>query len=189
MLLFQILVTDGWEIAFSIPVWCTSAGGLSFIFLHSWEMEKKVIVWSDSQKVALIGSMVEQTVFTVSDREGVWGRFYTVVFCEFNVVPRVSLHLCFCHIHTLDLSTHDSTAVPQAASLLPVLPLSSTPRLLPYVRVNNSSQPDTDNPSRTSRLNRGHRTHLFPPPPSPFFCLWLSVHICMGDYDSACIIF
>lgn len=48
-------------------------------------MEKEVIVWSDSQRVALIRSMAEQTVFTDSDREGVCYRVYTVSSCELNV--------------------------------------------------------------------------------------------------------
>lgn len=72
--LSQILVTDGLEIAFSIPVWCTSAGGLSLFSLLPllWEMEKErteeeVIAWSDSQRVALIRSMAERTVFTDLD--------------------------------------------------------------------------------------------------------------------------
>lgn len=102
----QILVTDGLEIAFSIPVCCTSAGGLSFFFSPFlpllWEtekerIEKEVIVWSDSQRVALIRSTVEQTVFTDSDREGVSYRLYSVRPCEFIV--RACTHFCFCHFH------------------------------------------------------------------------------------------
>lgn len=72
MFLFQNLVTDGLEIAFSITVWGTSAGGLS-LFSSSllpplWEMgrkriKRKVMVWSDSYREALIRSMVEQLVF------------------------------------------------------------------------------------------------------------------------------
>ena len=55
----------------------------SLLSSHSWEaekerIEKEVIVWSDSQRVVLIRSAVEQTVFTDSDREGVCYRVYTV---------------------------------------------------------------------------------------------------------------
>lgn len=41
-------------------------------------MEKEVTVWSDSLRAALISFMVEQTVFTDSDREPVCYRVYTV---------------------------------------------------------------------------------------------------------------
>lgn len=74
--------------------------GYRFFFLSSpptplgngERIEKKVMVWSDSQRVALIRSMVEQTVFTDSDREGVCCRVSTVGSCEFNVFAC----LCIC---------------------------------------------------------------------------------------------
>lgn len=76
----RVMYLSRWVIAF-------------FFFLSSpllplfWEMEKErieeeVTVWSGSLRAALIRFMVEQTVFTDSDRERVCYRIYTVGSCE-----------------------------------------------------------------------------------------------------------
>lgn len=60
-------------------------------------MEKEVRVWSDSLRAALIKSMVEQTVFTDSDRERVYESILSV---HASRIFLLFLFCLFCHLHT-----------------------------------------------------------------------------------------
>lgn len=133
--------------------------------------------------------MVEQTVFTDSDREGVCYRVYTVGSGEFNVFTCMrffafvflSPYSSLCqsvgisavctvkcvffwvrlHAEAVSISVLSAQAplpfFPRFSSAC-TLPLSSNP--LPVALCNGQRQ---INPSRTSHLDWGHRTHLFPP--------------------------
>lgn len=188
-----------------------------FFFLSSpllplfWEMEKErieeeVTVWSGSLRAALIRFMVEQTVFTDSDRERVCYRIYTVGSCEQNisacfcicdsvafVVMQVLVCVCVSVFSVSVYTLRSSVLVLYCVLLLGLLysfqgfllPLLSlcppTPCLLPYIRVNNSGQAETDKPPQGPLICTGVKEHIFSLRPLPVtLCLTLhkSVRTC-----------
>lgn len=153
-------------------------------------IEKEVILWSDSQRVALIRSAVEQTVFTDSDREGVCYRVYTVRSWEFSVlhviftfafVPLIKVFVCayLCcmlyKVYMLRSSVLLCLAAQAPIGFLFLCP--PTPWLLPYIRVNNSGHAETEKPPQRLLIWTGVKKHIFPPlfPPFLFQSLYLNL--------------
>ena len=173
----RVMYLSRWVMAFFSPL-------LPLLWeMEKERMEKEVIVWSDSQRVALIRSMVEQTVFTDPDGEGVWYRVFIVsywveCFCIWVSVTlilmqgSVCLHFCsmYCKVsvpvlvHMLRSSVLlFLTALPPIYRLFYSPSVLQPPCLLTYIRVNNSVQAETVKPLKDLSFGPGSwNTHFSP---------------------------
>lgn len=107
-------------------------------------MEKEVIVWSDSQRVALIRSMAEQTVFTDSDRESLlqslYRQFLSVeCFCIYTLHTYASVCVFVCTVSSSVLIYMLRSSV--LLCLAAQAPIAFFPRLSPACTLPLSSNP------------------------------------------------